>query len=580
MMGIIQRTMGRRWVAAGTVALVALLSMTACDREDAPPDEAAAPAEEQAAEGPTVEQGRQLLQAEDYAAAAALFREIIEREPDNARAWMLLGAALQSDDKLDEALEAHLKAVEFEETARRGMYNAACAYALKGDEEKAFKWLGRLHESGAFDMTRILVDPDLESLEDDPRFAAMLPGPEQFADPFVETVRVIHEWAGEAEGDAFGWIARNVGDVDGDGINDVTTSAPNREEGGQRAGRVYVYSGRTGELLWNRTGEAGERLGLGIEAAGDTNADGIPDVIAGAPGAGRTYVYSGNDGTILLTLAAEQDDESFGGAVSDVGDLDEDGYADVLVGAPDNDETGEDAGRATVFSGRDGSTLLTLYGEEAGDKFGSAVSGSGDGEGTLLIVGAPDAGPEDRGRAYVHVGRSTEPAYVLEAGETGVEFGGMFVSIVGDVNRDGARDLYASDWSDGAKGPATGRIYVHSGKDGRRLFTLTGEAGGDGFGIGPADAGDVNGDGHDDLIVGAWQHSGAAPGGGKVYLYSGKDASLMRAVTCKVQGDTFGFDATGMGDVDGDGRIDFLLTSAWSAINGGRSGRMFIVAGR
>jgi len=521
-MGIIRQAMGRRRFAAGTVAVIALLSMTGCDREGSSPDEVAAPAAAQAAEGPTVEQGRQLLQAEDYAAAAALFREIIEREPHNARAWMLLGTALQSDGKLDGALEAHLKAVEFEETAQRGMYNAACAYALKGDKESAFAWLVRLHESGKFDMTRILVDPDLERLEDDPRFATMLPGPDQFADPFVETVRVIREWAGEAEGDAFGWIARNVGDVDGDGINDATTSAPNKEVGGPRAGRVYVYSGRTGELLWSRSGEAGDRLGLGIEAAGDTNADGIPDVIAGAPGAGRAYVYSGHDGTVLLTLAAEQDDESFGGAVSDVGDLDEDGHADVLVGAPDNDEAGEDAGRATVFSGRDGSALLALYGQEAGDKFRSAVGGSGAGEGTLLIVGAPDAGPEDRGRTYVYVGRSTEPGYVLEAEETGVEFGGMFVSIVGDVDGDGAPDLYASDWSDGAEGPTTGRIYVHSGKDGRRLFTLTGEATGDGFGIGPADA----------------------------------------------------------GDVDGDGQIDFLLTSAWSAINGGRSGRVFIVAGR
>jgi hypothetical protein len=108
---------------------------------------------------------------------------------------------------------------------------------------------------------------------------------------------------------------------------------------------------------------------------------------------------------------------------------------------------------------------------------------------------------------------------------------------------------------------------------------LSGEAAGDGFGIGPADAGDVDGDGQADLIVGAWQQGSAAPGGGKVYLYSGRTGELLWQVTGKVMGETFGFDATGIGDVDGDGAIDFLLTSAWSSVNGPRTGRVYILAG-
>jgi hypothetical protein len=107
---------------------------------------------------------------------------------------------------------------------------------------------------------------------------------------------------------------------------------------------------------------------------------------------------------------------------------------------------------------------------------------------------------------------------------------------------------------------------------------MTGETAGEGFGTSPSVAGDVDGDGHADFIVGAWQYGRDAVGAGRAYLYSGRDASLLKTFTCRIPGDTFGFDAVTMGDVDGDGTADFLITSGWSGVHGFHSGRVFIVS--
>jgi hypothetical protein len=518
------------------------------------------------------------IRAGDMAGAAKILEAVTEREPANAQAWRALGFVCIKLKQLDRALASYRKALELAPDTPQALYNVGVVYALKGDRESAFEWLGRAKATRKLDMTQIQVDPDLESLRADARFAALLPKPEDFADPFAEPVKVIREWDGEAANDQFGWIARNVGDADGDGVPDVVTSAPTKDVGGANAGRVYLYSTRTGKLLWSADGKPGDQLGTGVEGAGDTNNDGVPDVVAGAPGGGKAYVYSGKDGRVLLTLTAEDPKDSFGQHASGAGDLDRDGHADVVVGAPANNAGGESAGRAYVYSGKDARLLLTLTGERAGDRFGSTVAGRSDAKTALLVVGASAAGPRKTGRTYVYDKLTATPKFVIESDETGAALGAMFVSVVGDVDADGVPDVYASDWANNAKGPSTGRIYVHSGRDGRRLFTLTGETPGEGFGIGPATAGDVDRDGHADLIVGSWQYAGAAISGGRTYLYSGKDGRLVKTITCRIPGDTFGFDAVGMGDVDGDGTADLLVTSAWSGVRGYRSGRVFVLS--
>ncbi len=518
------------------------------------------------------------LYSGNAAGAAKMLEGITAAEPQNVSAWRLLALCYRKSGDLDRARAAYGRAMVLEPKSATTMFNLAGVYALQGQTDSAFALLARARSSHNYDMTQLEVDSAYISLRSDARYKPLLPTPADFANPFVENVKVLLEIDGDSAGDQFGWIARDIGDVDHDGAHDFVTSAPTKYVGGENAGRVSVYSSRTGKLLWSADGKPGEQLGTGVESAGDVNGDGVQDVIAGAPYSGRAYVYSGKDGHTLFTLRAENDSDAFGQHVSSAGNVDHDGHADFMVGAPSNNVGGPGAGRAYLYSGKDGHLLLTLTGERAGDAFGSTVGGYSDAKRTLLIVGAPAAGSGKVGRTYVYDGLSQKPQFIIESDSTGRALGAMFVSVMGDVNGDGIPDVYASDFTNGAKGPSTGRIYVHSGRDGKRLLTLTGEGAGEGFGIGPGKTGDVDHDGHADLVVGSWQYSTAATSGGRVYLYSGRDGHLIKTYTDRIPGDTFGFDAVGIGDVDGNGDVDFLLTAAWSGVHGNHSGRIFIVS--
>src|SRR5215469_1988130 len=280
---------------------------------------------------PTLADGIAKLQANDFKSAAVILEQVTAREPNNGLAWRNLALARQNLKQWNGAVAADQRALEVEPSVPTPMFHLGLVYALEGDREQAFAWLNKAKVTHKIDMSQLEVRTELDPLRSDPRYQPLLPTRADFDNPFVEDVKIIREWDGEATNDQFGWIARNIGDVDGDGVPDVVISAPSSHVGGVDAGRIYVYSTKSGKLLWTADGHPNDQLGTGVEAAGDTNGDGIPDVIASAPGGGYVNIYSGRDGRVLQTLRAEQVDDQFGRHASGAGDVNHDGFADVIV---------------------------------------------------------------------------------------------------------------------------------------------------------------------------------------------------------------------------------------------------------
>jgi len=368
---------------------------------------------------------------------------------------------------------------------------------------------------------------------------------------FKEPVKVLWQHTG-AEGRYYAWGVAPLADIDHDGVDEVLAGEPGAMPSND-PGWAWVQSGRTGRVIHRFEGETGDQNGFSITDAGDLDRDGRHDILSGAPRQtadteGHAYLYSGRTGAVLHTFAGRLSGDSFGAAVTSA-DVDRDGRADLVVGAPSH----PGGGLAYVFSGRTFELLYTIAPPDPDHAFGYGTGMTEDVDRDHrpdLIVGGG-------GTAYVFSGRDGRMLYALPPSPAPRQFGTFFLAGVGDLDRDHVPDVYGADYAANA---GAGFAGVYSGRDGTLLRSWDG-APGDGLGPGRG-AGDVDRDHVNDISVGSYTNSDGGPGAGKIQIFSGRSGRRLRTITSTTEGENLGFDAVGIDDVDRDHRPDLLASAA------------------
>ncbi len=365
-----------------------------------------------------------------------------------------------------------------------------------------------------------------------------------------------------------------IGDVNADGIDDLVAGYPNFNNSSPSNGRVVVLSGSDGSILRTHLGAAlDDHLGSEVSGAEDVDADGVPDYMAAAigygPDKGAVYVYSGATGNQLYFWRGSNAADRFGVSISRAGDMNGDGHADVLVGAPGFNSPSVGAwgsGKVYVLSGIDGSTLHEVGAPNpfANKGFGMFTSGLGDvnADGVVdFMASAPDLDHPGTGGTFVQVLSGADAALLYEHvgqddGHGSADHVGMGVSNAGDQDGDGVDDYMFGTiiwwWPDDFhEGQA---MACYSGATGQWIPTLyhyyySLPAS---HPINPTNVGDVNGDGLDDMAY-------MIPGLDRVRVMEGGHWLVLDEFNTQGTGSLFGTVIRGIADVTGDGLCDIAI---------------------
>ncbi|MGB0953644.1 MAG: integrin alpha [Planctomycetota bacterium] len=349
-----------------------------------------------------------------------------------------------------------------------------------------------------------------------------------------------HSMVGTFADDGFGTSVAVLEDLNGDGTLEYAVGAPEDYHFGPQQGSVRIFDGATETLILEISGPiSGGRFGSALSACHDLDGDGLGDLLVGAPQTddsisgkswvGAAFAFSSATGLELFRIVGDESGGFLGEAVAPIADLNQDGMDDLIISQSGFHGTaGPGSGAVRLHSGADGSFLWLMEGPTAGSQFGYALDTFPDRDGDGLpeiLVGSyleDSAGLVNNGAVFL-LSSVTGNELMRFDGTLSLAAFGNSVAHAGDVNGDGIGDLLV-----GAPQFAinSGFAQVLSGVDGSVIHALSGDPeNGAYFGGTVASAGDINGDGVPDQVVSAWRQD---QGRGGLYFFSGADGSRMQ----------------------------------------------------